>query len=148
MARYDKLDLPVKFNNYEKATDVPVPPAECSWLGRWQDVGWAIRITPRLGDSDWKVFELRAEETWDPSSLNYDAMKSLELLGELFPRCELSLVWPRCGKRTVGQRTARIGRVPAVEVCGAMAKHTDTHIKDVTGARVGIARCDAHQGQL
>lgn len=124
--------------NYQKAQPVPapLPQLEYSWLGRWADVGWAIRITPRLNDSQWKVFGLVAnDDTWDEEKLNYSAEKSLEVLHRLFPRHELALTWPKCGKWT------------DAGLCGAQAQHTEVRT-DVTGARVGIARCDAHQGQL
>lgn len=123
-------------NMYKKSEPVTkAPELDHSWLGRWQDVGWAIRITPRLNDSQWKVFGLVAEETWDEEKLNYSAEKSLEVLHRLFPRYELALTWPKCGKWTDSG------------LCGAQARHTQVMV-DASGARVGIARCDAHQGQL
>lgn len=123
--------------NYQKAQPVPapLPQLEYSWLGRWADAGWAIRITPRLNDNQWDKFSARAEETWDEAALNYSPDKSLELLHALFPTHTLALTWPKCGKRT------------DAGLCGAQAQHTEVRT-DVTGARVGIARCDAHQGQL
>lgn len=132
--------------NYQKSSEVEVPPAgECSWLGRFQDAGWSVRIHPRLNDSQWKVFGERAEETWDATRFAYDPVKSLELLGELFPRHTLALMWPKCGYRTAH---GRVGQPPVYVVCNAQARHTETKVVDVTGARVGIARCDEHQGQL
>jgi hypothetical protein len=124
-------------NNYQKAEPVPDPGPQLdhSWLGRWQDVGWAIRITPRLNDSQWKVFGLVADDTWDEEKLSYSADKSLEVLHRLFPRHELALTWPKCGKWT------------GSETCGAQARHTQVMV-DATGARVGIARCGVHRGQL
>lgn len=125
---------------------VATPDSDHSWLGRWADVGWAVRITPRLTEEQWGPFYARAEETWNPHTLNYDPMKSLELLQELLPKHDLALVWPKCGKRVEVYVRDKGRRM--VSVCGAQAQHTEVHQRDVNGARVGIARCDRHRGQL
>jgi hypothetical protein len=116
-----------------------------SWLGRWQDVGWAIRITPRLTEAQWGQYGNQADQCWDHVALNYDPDKTLELLHALFPTHELALTWPKCTYRST---TPRAGSTPLHATCGAQAKHTEVRVIDVTGARVGIARCDEHRGQL
>jgi len=116
-----------------------------SWLGRWQDVGWSIRITPRLTETQWEKYGARAQECWDSERLTYDAQKSLELLNALFPTHALSLTWPKC---TYRMKQPRMGKTPLIVVCNGQAQHTETKTLDVTGARVGIARCDRHRGLL
>lgn len=131
-----------------KATAVPPAPKgeEVSWLGRWQDVGWAIRIHPRLKPEQWDTYGKRASECWDGDRFTYDPLKTMELLAVLFPAHELVLKWPTCGKRLNAGRS--LSGLPVRTICGAMAKHTEVHTLDVNGARVGIARCDEHRGQL
>lgn len=146
----DKYSLPVNTpsgTNYQKAETVDAQTGELdhSWLGRYQDVGWAIRITPRLTDGQWQLWSQRADETWDYTVLNYDPHKALELLGELFPRHTVSLTWPKCGKR---HSVRKADGKRYTDICGTQAKHTEVHVRDVNGAKVGIARCDRHRGQL
>lgn len=123
---------------------------ECSWLGRWSDVGWSIRIEPKLTQEQWDRYALRAEECWDEATRNYDPLKTLELLGSLLPTHQCSVMWPRCGKRLnaggIKQGDAIVK--PFYALCGAVAKHTETHIRDAYGNRVALARCDEHRGQL
>lgn len=133
-------------NMYKKSEPVTkAPELDHSWLGRYQDVGWAIRITPRLTKEQWSEWGQRTEEAWDYVSLNYNAHKSLELLHQLFPTHQLALTWPKCGYRV---KVPRSGQTPVYQPCGAQAQHTEVHQRDVNGARVGIARCDQHKGQL
>lgn len=117
-----------------------------SWLGRWADVGWAIKIGRKLKDEEWSWFGLRAEETWDEELNGYSAEKSLALLGELFPGVALDLVWPKCAYRTLQPLSA--GGHHLWVVCDNTAKHTETQARDVLGNRVAIARCERHRGQL
>ena len=125
----------------------PVPPhGECSWLGRWQDNGWAIRIEPKLDSHDWDRYIRRAEESWSVSLGNYDPLVSLRILGDIFPERTVSIVWPRCGKRL--EMYARDQRKWYSMTCGAVAKHTVTKIRDAYDNQVALARCEAHQGQL
>jgi hypothetical protein len=132
--------------NYQKAADVTTVPAdECSWLGRFQDVGWALRITPRLTQEEWLQLNRHYGEAWDKERFSYDGLRALEMVHTQFPRHELSLVWPKC---TYRYRVDRVGRSPVYAECNAQARHTEVRVTDVTGARVGIARCDLHQGRL
>jgi hypothetical protein len=128
----------------------PVKPAgaesDYSWLGQWSQVGWSIRIHPKLTTSEWDKFYPRANETWSDKGRNYDPLKSLKVLSELFPTHYFSLVYPRCGKRTVSGRTS--GGSVLISVCAARAEYTETHLKDVHGTRVALARCGRHRGQL
>jgi hypothetical protein len=121
------------------------PSSEFSWLGKWQEMGWAIRIYPKLTDDQWVSYGRRAGNCWDKGAFRYDPVKCLELLHELFPSHDLVLKWPRCTYRT---KQERVGKVPLYLVCDAQAKHTEVRAQDVTGARVGIARCDDHKGLL
>lgn len=134
--------------NYRKASAV-VPdsrsPGEVSWLGRWQDCGWAIQIFPRLTDKQWERYGRRSEECWDPERFRYDPARSLEVLQELFPAHELRLTWPKC---TYRERSDRGARVPVFTQCNARAEYTEVRAFDVHGAQVGIPRCDRHQGLL
>lgn len=141
---YEQAGVPI---NYQRATPVPTAPPEsaCSWLGRWSDVGWAIRIEPRLTEDQWRTYGTRSNEGWDEAARRYDPLKTLELLGSLFPTHTFSLAWPRCGKRV---EVPRKDKLPLFLNCGEVAKHTDTHLQDVHGERTAIARCDQHQGQL
>lgn len=116
-----------------------------SWLGSFADTGWAIKIYPRLSEEQWRAYSRRANEAWDKEAFGYDATKALELLHGLFPTHQLSLKWPKCTYRI---RRDRPGRLPLYDICGAQARHTEVRTEDVTGARVGIARCDEHRGQL
>jgi hypothetical protein len=144
---YEAAGIPV---NYQKATPVPTaaPESACSWLGRWSDVGWAIRIEPRLTDEQWRAYGKRSNEGWDEAVRRYDPLKTLEVLASLVHRHKFTVSWPKCGKRTItASRTTGSG-LPVYVVCGEVAKHTDTHLQDVHGVRTAIARCDAHQGLL
>lgn len=132
---------------YRKAGPVPNAPAEqdCSWLGRWSDVGWAIRIEPRLTKEQWGQYSARSSEGWDETVRRYDPLKTMEVLLSLFPTHSFAVMWPRCGKRIV---VSRRDKLPVYLECGEVAKHSETHLKDVHGTRTAIARCDKHRGQL
>lgn len=119
--------------------------AAYSWLGKWGDVGWSIRISPRLTEAQWGTYGKRADETWDEAARSYSSVKSLELLGELFPTHTLTLVWPKCTYRTAFHRE---GQVPLYVLCGQRGTVTQTHLRDVYDNKVALARCTQHQGQL
>lgn len=150
MAQYDKYRQGFLGNPVLVRKATAVPPAlretEYSWLGRWSDIGWSIRIHPRLTPTQWDVYGKRAEECWDPAMRNYNPVKTMELLAALFPTHELVLKWPTCGKRLEAGNGVK--GLPVRTICGAQAQHTEVQTLDVNGARVGIARCDAHRGQL
>lgn len=139
--------LPEPTKDLVLAEEVPAGDA-CSWLGKFANNGWAIRIMPRLNDRQWEAYGRRAGETWDGATLSYDAVRSLELLQSMFPRHTLVLKWPTCTKRTLSGAVRTGAGLPVFAVCGAQAQYTDTKLRDVNGALVAIARCDQHRGQL
>lgn len=119
---------------------------EYSYLGKWSQVGWSIQISPKLTDAQWNEYARRAEEGWDEEALRYDPAKSSMVLEELFPGHTLALVLPECGYRTEFMRQR--GKVPLFVQCGAKAPFTDTHLRDVNGNLVALARCEQHKGML
>lgn len=122
----------------------------CSWLGQWSGVGWSIRIEPKLTRAQWDQYTPRAEECWSETARNYDPLKTLELLASLFPTHQCSVMWPRCGKRLDAGGIKQGDKIvkPFYALCGAVARHTETHIRDAYDNKVAIARCDEHRGQL
>lgn len=111
-----------------------------SWLGKWADVGWSVRVEPKLSDEEWAQVNPNLGKCWDEVNRNYDGMKAVEMLHELLPNHQLRLMWPKCGYRSRhGYR---------VSICGAAAHFTVTHGRDVYDQRVAIARCELHRGQL
>lgn len=123
----------------------PRPVTEFSWLGKWVDCGWSIRIHPHLTGAEWAKYSPRADEGWDTEASVFSPTKTLDLLHDLFPTHELHLTWPKCTYRS---RTPRHGKTPLFVVCGAQARYTEVRAEDVAGNKVAIARCDAHRGQL
>lgn len=119
--------------------------ARCSWLGSFAEVGWSIRIEPRLSNAQWERLSAPLDTVWSTSARSYDPVKCLELLGELFPAHALAMHWPQCTYRTA---TEREGKLPLINVCNAEARHTAVGIRDTKGKRVGIPRCQEHRGQL
>jgi len=117
-----------------------------SWLGRWEDVGWAIRIGRKLTDGEWRAFGKRAEETWDDEARGYSAQAGLTLLGELFPGVTLELMYPRCNKRLQTEGKSSRG-LPVYVLCDAPGV-VATHVTEAGGSRVCVVRCEAHAGQL
>lgn len=113
-----------------------------SWLGRWADVGWAIRIGRKLRNEEWDQWAKRADETWDNTRRNYDPHLAMDLLGEMFPGVALQIVWPPCGKRMTTVLPSKF------VICDKSAMHTETQLRDVLGNKVTLARCAAHRGML
>lgn len=117
-----------------------------SWLGRWEDVGWAIRIGRKLTDAEWAEFGKHAGETWNTETMNYSPSYSLVLLQSLFPGVQCEVVWPRCNKRLKTDQNSSHG-LPVFVLCdadGTSAVNVDT----AGGRRVCVVRCEAHAGQL
>jgi hypothetical protein len=117
-----------------------------SWLGKWADVGWSVRVEPKLADEEWAQVNPNLGKCWDEVNRVYDGMKAVELLHELLPNHQLRLMWPKCGYRDVLTRRST-GR-KYISICGAAAHFTVTHGRDVYDQRVAIARCELHRGQL
>jgi hypothetical protein len=133
----------------------PVTPAapdgEYSWMGKWADNGYSVRISPRLSSLDWDKVHLRADECWDTELRRYSEIKTMELLAELFPTHELVIVWPKCThrERAGGLRNGDGQMVrPWFTVCGQVAKHTELALRDVYDNRFALPRCAEHQGEL
>lgn len=139
-------DMPA--TNYKKASEV-VPPnkpeSEFSWLGRWKDNGWSVRIEPRLAPAEWDRITPRLEETFSETLLNYDPMKSLELLQELLPKHMFTLIWPRCGYRKV---VPRKDKRPLIIPCNAVAQFSHTNLRDVYDNKTTLARCEEHRNLM
>lgn len=155
-----KYSLPVNHPSFKDPSpqvrrSQPVTPAkvetEYSWLGRWVDNGYAVRIHPRLTEEQWAPVYKRGEDLWDNDLGRYSEVKTIELLAELFPTHELVIVWPKCTHRTrSGELRDGSGAVvrPWYTVCGQVAKHTALELRDVYDNRMAVPRCARHQGQL
>jgi hypothetical protein len=133
---------------YRKGEEVPVQDkidTEFSWLGRWKDNGWSIRIEPRLKREEWDPITVQLDSTWNATLMNYDAMASMELLERCLPKHELTLMWPRCGKKIT---QAREGKLPIVGVCGQVARFNVPGLLDAYDNKTVLARCEVHRGQI
>lgn len=63
-----------------------------SWLGRWRENGWAIRITPKLSEDQWRWLGLQSDQMWDAKERKYTSEKCEALLRSLFPDRELAVI--------------------------------------------------------
>lgn len=58
----------------------------CSWLGRFEDNGWSIQITPRLTREQWNLFAIDADDYREDGTSGYYALDLAFLhLREMFP---------------------------------------------------------------
>jgi hypothetical protein len=136
-----------------RVVPTPVRDVEHSWLGRWADVGWAIRFPRVLTDEEWGVFGACADETWDTETHSYSSEKTIAVIRELsaggaWPKelADAKIHWPKCTHRTATSVHGR--RTPVYLVCDEEARYTRTNERDVLGNKVAIPRCAAHQGVL
>lgn len=68
-----------------------------SWLGRFKDNGWAIKISPSLTGDQWNEYACRADEVYVEMPMiggYYSITRAFDLLREIFPGHVLSPYCP------------------------------------------------------
>lgn len=71
-----------------------------SWMGTWEDVGWALKLTPRLTDAQWDVVNYDIDKaTWNSRIGGYDINLTIKHFRRVLGTKNIEIVLPPVQKK-------------------------------------------------
>lgn len=65
-----------------------------SWYGTWEDVGWSLKLTPRLTEDQWALVNQDVDSTYNPAIGGWDINLLLRLIRRVLPHKNVEIVLP------------------------------------------------------